>query len=59
MTASAAVLPQLPDIDRASTERVIRVLADDDMEGHSAFSHAGTHLPPHEGEMFEPRCPSP
>jgi Zn-dependent M28 family amino/carboxypeptidase len=39
MTASAAQ-PQLPEIDRASVERVIRVLADDDMEGRSAFSPA-------------------
>ncbi|MCH7825754.1 MAG: M20/M25/M40 family metallo-hydrolase [Acidobacteria bacterium] len=35
-----AIAPQLPDIDRASVERVIRVLADDDMEGRSAFSPA-------------------
>jgi len=31
---------QLPDIDRAEVERIIRVLADDDMEGRSAFSPA-------------------
>ncbi|MGD8815661.1 MAG: hypothetical protein PVJ51_00640, partial [Acidobacteriota bacterium] len=38
---ATVVLPQqLPDIDRASVERVIRVLADDDMEGRSAFSPA-------------------
>ena len=36
---SASTL-QLPDIDRASTERVIRVLADDDMEGRGAFTPA-------------------
>jgi Zn-dependent M28 family amino/carboxypeptidase len=40
-----AVLPsagaaQLPEIDRVSVERVIGVLADDDMEGRAAFSPA-------------------
>ncbi len=39
VTISAAS-PQLPEIDRASAERVIRVLADDDMEGRAAFSPA-------------------
>lgn len=39
-TASVAVAPQLPEIDRASTERVIRVLASDEMEGRDAFSPA-------------------
>jgi hypothetical protein len=38
--ASAGVRGQLPDIDRASVERVIGVLADDDMEGRGAFTPA-------------------
>jgi len=38
--SSAAATPQHPEIDRASAERVIRVLAADDMEGRSAFSPA-------------------
>ena len=42
LTASpvGATAPQLPDINRASVERVIGVLADDGMEGRSAFSPA-------------------
>ncbi len=31
---------QLPEVDRASVERVIRVLADDEMEGRGAFTPA-------------------
>jgi Zn-dependent M28 family amino/carboxypeptidase len=40
LVATAALPQQLPDINRADVERVIRVLADDDMEGRSAFSPA-------------------
>ena len=35
-----AVVPQSPEINRASVQRVISVLADDGMEGRSAFSPA-------------------
>lgn len=38
--APLVVAQQLPDIDRASVERVIGVLAADDMEGRAAFSPA-------------------
>jgi len=40
LVATGAVPQQLPDIDRADVERVIRVLADDDMEGRAAFAPA-------------------
>lgn len=40
MTVSAASPLQLPDIDRASVERIIRVLAADEMEGRGAFTQA-------------------
>jgi hypothetical protein len=36
----AGAYAQLPEVDRASVERVIRVLADDDMEGRGAFTPA-------------------
>lgn len=40
LVAPTAFPQQLPDIDRASVERVISVLADDDMEGRGAFTPA-------------------
>ncbi len=51
-SASIAAAPQLPDIDRASVERVIRVLADDDMEGRSAFSPAAMRAAAFIAEQF-------
>jgi len=52
VTTSAA-LPQLPDIDRASVERVIRVLADDDMEGRGAFTPAAMRAAEFVASEFE------
>ena len=43
---------QLPDIDRASVERIIRVLASDDMEGRSAFSPAAMRAAEFIAEQF-------
>jgi len=53
ITASAAVSTQLPDIDAGSVERVIRVLADDDMEGRSAFTPAAMRAAEFVASEFE------
>jgi len=49
----AADAAQLPEIDRASVERVIRVLADDDMEGRAAFSPAAMRAAEFVASEFE------
>ncbi len=50
--SSVALASQLPDIDRAEVERIIRVLADDDMEGRSAFSPAAMRAAEFIAEQF-------
>ena len=51
-SSAATAAPQLPDIDRAEVERIIRVLADDDMEGRSAFSPAAMRAAEFIAEQF-------
>lgn len=50
--ASVATAQQLPEIDRAETERIIRVLASDEMEGRSALSPAAMRAAEFIAEQF-------
>jgi len=51
--ASVAFTPQLPEIDRASVERVIGVLASDDMAGRDPFAPSGMRAAEFIADEFE------